>query len=75
MRRINGKVYNTCSDKIIGSVEPDNPNHEFIAAESYGKLQSRSKLLLGTVQLLELKYRKVITSLMHQKCIKAAPSG
>ena len=71
VRKIKGKVCNTCSNKIVGQVEPDNPNHEFIAAKSYGKLQSPSKLLLGTVQLLELKYRKVIASLIHQKCIKA----
>lgn len=42
-----------------------------IQEKSYGKLQAPSHLLLGLVQLLELRYRKVITNIISKENVKS----
>ena len=47
VRKIREKICVTCSSKISGVLDPDNPNHDFIAEKSSGHLLIPSKLLLG----------------------------
>ena len=61
----------TCNEKVGAPVDDDNPNHELIQEKSYGKLQAPSQSLLGLVQLLELRYRKVITNIISKENVKS----
>ena len=70
VRKLSKRVCVSCKDKISADLDLENPNHEFIAAKSYKCLLAPCSLLLGTVQLLELKYREVITATMHSEKLK-----
>lgn len=70
VHKIGKKVCSECKEKIVSDLDESNPNHAFIVAKSYKCLLAPSKLLLGTVQLLELKYRKIIKSCIHQQHVK-----
>ena len=71
MRKVKGKVCSICCNKITGELDPSNPNLDFLKTKSYGYLSTPSNLLLGVVQLLELEYRKVITSDIYKVGLKA----
>ena len=71
VHRISQKVCTSCKDKVVGEVDADNPNHEFLSAKSYGFLKAPSNLLLGIVELLEIRFRKVIKSIVHTYHVKA----
>ena len=72
VRKLKGKICSPCANKIVGTLDPDHYAYQdFIAKKSYGKLIAPSNTLLGVVQLLELKYRKVIDSVVHEEGIKA----
>jgi hypothetical protein len=60
-----------CFDKVVGKLESDNCNHAFTAEKSLGSLQYPSTLLLDVVPHLEIKYREIIDSCIHNLCIKA----
>ena len=71
VRKIGKKCCQPCNEKIGARVDDDNPNHELIQEKSYGKLQAPSQSLLGLVQLLELRYRKVITNIISKENVKS----
>ena len=70
VRKVKGKVCAVCCDKITGELD-SNPNLDFLKSKTYGYLSTPSKLLLGVVQLLELEYRKAITSVIYKVGLKA----
>ena len=71
VRKIGKKCCQPCNEKIGAPVDDDDPNHELIHEKSYGKLQAPSQSLLGLVQLLELRYRKVITNIISKENVKS----
>ena len=71
VRKIKGKVYSSCTEKLLGIADTNNPSHDLIEKKSYGGLIISSQLLLGTVELLELEYRNCIESCLHQDHLKA----
>ena len=71
VRKLSGRICSPCKDKIIGQVDEDNPNHDFVAMKSYGYLTAPSNVLLGIMELLEDKYRTIIDTTIHQQHVKA----
>ena len=72
VHKIKGKMYSSCTEKMLGIADTNNPNHDLIEIKSYGGLIIPSQLLLGTVELLELEYRNSIESCLHQDHLKAS---
>jgi hypothetical protein len=70
VRTVKGKVCSICCEKITGDLD-SNPNLDFLKTKSYGYLSTPSKLLMGVVQMLELEYRKAITSVIYKVGLKA----
>ena len=71
VHKIKGKVCSSCTEKLLGIADTNNPSHDLIEMKSYGGLAIPSQLLLGTVELLELEYRSSIESCLHQDHLKA----
>ena len=72
IKKLQLKICDGCFQKIVSPINEDDPNHQFIAKKSYVNLKAPSKMLLGIVELLELKYRKVIDMYFHSSSVKAA---
>ena len=53
VHKIKGKVCSSCTEKLLGIADTNNPSHDLIEMKSYGGLIIPSQLLLGTVELLE----------------------
>ena len=62
VHKIEGKVCSSCTEKLLGIADTNNPSHDLIEMKSYGGLIIPSQLLLGTVELLELEDRNSIES-------------
>ena len=71
VRKLSGKVCESCSFKLKGAHNEENEHHKLISEKSYGGLMYPSTQLMGTVQALEIKYREVIETHIHSNCVKA----
>ena len=71
VHKIKGKVCSSCTEKLLGIADTNNPSHDLIEKKSYGGLIIPSQLLLGTVELLELEYRNSIESSLYPDHLKA----
>lgn len=72
VRKLKEKCCQMCMTKIEEDVNQQNPNHAFICAKTYGKLSAPSSQFLGVLQLMELKYKSVITTLIATEHVVGA---
>ena len=52
VHKIKGKVCSSCTEKLLGIADTNNPSHNLIEMKRCGGLIIPSQLLLGTVELL-----------------------
>ena len=50
VHKIKGKVCSSCTEKLLGIADTNNPSHDLIEMKSYGGLTIPSQLLLRTVE-------------------------
>ena len=72
VRKIRGKICTSCCDKIVSKVDSEKSKSPVHCNKSYNSLLAPSKLLLGTIQLMEIRYRKHIKTCIHQEHLKIA---